>query len=817
MGRKSELSLYEHNLLAYQSVMDLFASGKRRCCIIHPTGTGKSYIALRIIKEFSDKSVLYVTSYAKNRDEFLSKCEKYLSTKQHIIAVTYSGLATLNESNFGLIILDEFHRAGATQWGSKVEQVLHDSASAYVLGLSATPIRYLDNERNMANELFYGNVASEISLDDAIVTELLPFPNYISCVYSFAEDISKAEQTLQKVSEESPNYSKAFDLIQAAKHDLSKATGLREVFKQELHDTDKKFIVFCSSYEHMQEMIRESATWFDWVPEKHVYALATNADVSLNAKTYDEFLHDTSKSLRLLFCIDMLNEGVHVPDVDGVILLRPTTSLNIYFQQIGRALQTNQDKTPFIFDVVSNVSMLESVEHFWQGIIERCQHKPIFTQAHNFTVFAKHLRIQQLLEEFYNICGNWDLNYAIASQYYSEHGNLEVTTDCLINNLNLRRWLIKQRGLYSKGALSQERIQKLEKIGMQWDPYVDRWEKGYALASDYYAQFGNLKVPSDYCIDDFKLGSWILRQRNAYSVNRISDERISRLEQIGMIWNTVNNAWEVGYMYALRYYLSHNNLLVHADYVDNDYNLGTWIRSQRRAYRANRLSNEQVQKLESIEMIWDTREARWDVYYAAAQGYYTKYYNLNIPYSYVVSDLKLGVWISEQRTSYRNGELSQERILKLAKIGMQWNVKVSWEEYYRAACAYYAREGDLLIPAQYKEANLALGAWINTQRNLYKSGELPSDRKLALEKIHMVWSPTDHKWDAGYQHAKQYFKTNHHLSVPQSFKQNDYALGNWISTQRRKYKDGKLSKEQIEKLNDIGMIWCTNGPQKIAF
>lgn len=64
--------------------------------------------------------------------------------------------------------------------------------------------------------------------------------------------------------------------------------------------------------------------------------------------------NENDTCIHLLFCIDMLNEGLHVPDAAGVILVRPTESPRVFYQQIGRCIQAGSGNTPIIFDFVNN-------------------------------------------------------------------------------------------------------------------------------------------------------------------------------------------------------------------------------------------------------------------------------------------------------------------------------------------------------------------------------------------------------------------------------------------------------------------------------
>ena len=110
----------------------------------------------------------------------------------------------------------------------------------------------------------------------------------------------------------------------------------------------------------MDELLCHASQWFDGVdPEPHVYrAYSEDPETS---QAFAAFKADGSAHLKLLFCIDMLNEGIHTPDVSGVILFRPTVSPTVYKQQIGRALSCGSAQTPLILDVVNNVENLYSI------------------------------------------------------------------------------------------------------------------------------------------------------------------------------------------------------------------------------------------------------------------------------------------------------------------------------------------------------------------------------------------------------------------------------------------------------------------------
>jgi len=141
---------------------------------------------------------------------------------------------------------------------------------------------------------------------------------------------------------------------------LEQAEGLDVIFHKHMPDRNGKYIVFCAGKEHMDEMAARVPEWFGRVdPTPHIYKVyAVDPGTS---KNYEDFKNDRSDRLKLLFCIDMLNEGIHVDKIDEVILFRPTVSPIIYKQQIGRALSAGKLQCPIIFDVVNNFENLSSI------------------------------------------------------------------------------------------------------------------------------------------------------------------------------------------------------------------------------------------------------------------------------------------------------------------------------------------------------------------------------------------------------------------------------------------------------------------------
>ena len=122
---------------------------------------------------------------------------------ENICFYTYAALSMMDEQMLeelraDCIILDEFHRCGAKEWNRGVEALLEQCPDAPVLGLTATSIRYLDNQRDMADELFDGCIASEMTLGEAVGRGILPAPKYVISLYSCREEPERYRHALDE-------------------------------------------------------------------------------------------------------------------------------------------------------------------------------------------------------------------------------------------------------------------------------------------------------------------------------------------------------------------------------------------------------------------------------------------------------------------------------------------------------------------------------------------------------------------------------------------------------------------------------------------
>ena len=697
---KVALRLFEHNEKAYHAAVRMMEQyGK--AAIVHPTGTGKSYIAFKLIEDNPEKVVIWLSP-----SEYIFKTQLeglkgnvpdfplenvHFYTYAKLMCCAQAQLDEIAAQKPAYIILDKFHRAGAECWGESAVALLKLCPDAKLLGLTATNVRYLDNNRDMAEELFDSCVASDMTLGEAIVRSILPTPKYVTTVYQYQKTLAK--------------YQVRVDNLRTPE------------------DANQKYLD------------------------------APNTD-----KAFADFKTDTSDRLKLLFCIDMLNEGVHVEGISGVILFRPTISPIVYKQQIGRALTAGDNTTPLILDVVDNFEGLTSISGL-QSEMQEAVHR-LYANGEGDKIVTERFEVVEqvhdcrvLFEQLQaSLSSSWDHYFSEASIYYAEHGNLNIpkryTTPA---GLSLGEWLTTQRRVRAgqiPGNLTEQQIARLDSIGMEWGNRNDAaWERGLKEARKFREQFGNLQVPAKYKTkNDYPLGKWINNARKRRSDGKLTEERIRQLDQLGMAWKVFDVRWEQGYALSAVYAQKYGNLDVPRDYKTADgKTLGRWIQNQELAYEQKKLSADQIKRLETIGMQWGSRyDRQWNEVYQSAKQYFEANGDLDIPVAYISPEgYALGKWVRRQQYAYRNPEksnaiLSQERIELLDAVGMQWEKPDSWQHRYELAQEYKKQYGNLEIPAKYKTTDgIWLSRWVYNQKRLLQSGseKLSEEQKKKLKEL----------------------------------------------------------------------------------
>lgn len=397
--------LLPHNKAAYKKVMQSFKTADKTC-VIHPTGTGKSYLIAAVSESYKSVLILAPNIFV------LGQVESVTRWHPSVDYMTYAFLNSRgNEKQYDLIVLDEFHRAGATEWGEAVRKLLRES-DAKVLGTTATPIRYLDEGRNMAEEIFNGNVASQMSIGEAWHRNILPIPTYVTGLFDFkntAEEVRERIKAAKRIKDKAERLAK----LAQTELDWEHSEGMPTIIRKHIKPDTKRVIVFCNSVRHLNTMKDTIAKWFDdaGVEVADIYSVSHDTG-SENPDQMQAFEQDTTDGVKIMLAVNMLNEGVHIPRVDAVIMLRTTASRIIYMQQLGRCLTAANSKRPVVLDMVDNISGANAIadikdefEQLEQGDSEEGKERKKIQRQFSITDYTQGLRqvIDKLTEGTSNV------------------------------------------------------------------------------------------------------------------------------------------------------------------------------------------------------------------------------------------------------------------------------------------------------------------------------------------------------------------------------------------------------------------------------
>lgn len=347
--------------------------GAKRALVVAATGVGKTYLAAFDSKGF--ERVLFVAHReeilkqaavsfhnVRNSDDygFFDGAEK--STDKSVI---FASVATLGRSEylneryfsrdyFDYIVVDEFHHSVNNQYRRIVEYF----KSEFLLGLTATPERM--DGKNIYEICDY-NVPYEISLKSAINKGMLvPFHYY--GIYDNT-DYSGIHIVRGKYDEKELNETYIGNVY---RHDL--------IYKYYRKYGSKRALGFCCSREHAEEMAQEFCK--RGIPSVAVYS-NSNSEYAEERSVAIKKL--TDGEIRVIFSVDMFNEGVDIPSVDMVMFLRPTESPIVFLQQLGRGLRKSKGKEYLnVLDFIGNYEKAGSVRYLLTGSskLERGSYDP---------------------------------------------------------------------------------------------------------------------------------------------------------------------------------------------------------------------------------------------------------------------------------------------------------------------------------------------------------------------------------------------------------------------------------------------------------
>lgn len=816
-----------------------------RAAVFHPTGTGKSCIAWKVVEAHPQTTFFWLVAGAQRLALRQAELTRYnggtlpgnvrFCDCEKLAAATPEQWVRLGEQKPGCVVLDCYHELSAVCWAQSVQKLLRMCPQAKVLGLgvpNGAPVCAA------AQELFADCIVSHMTVAEAMAAGTMPVPSaYAALLWPQEEELATLRARIKNLCMPKGDTSLRVQYEELS-WSLRQAENLTVLLPRLLSDTSGHYLVLFESAAYQEKLGAELEQLLRTVDPAVRFYAADHACFADSAAV-ETFLSDTAPGPKVLLCVNAPGVQQPLEGLAGVILVRQSSLMSTFKQMLCRALVAAGSRSVPVFDLVAQFEGLGNGRTLQRDCTEA------MTRAGSKT---PGFRQERPMQQTYRLYGKlrremearWEVLCQAAADAAVKEGTLELPRSYTIHSgVPVGKWLELQRQVQAgqrPGRLTAEQAAKLEKLGIRWNHRLEAaWEKGFASAQKYRTEHGDLLVPVRYRDkNDFALGEWIVYNRQRYLGGNLTQNRIERLEAIGMVWSTSNDLWEQNYAAATQYYLEHGDLEVPIKYeTPSGFGLGVWLGAQRAAHKAGELPQEQVERLDALGMDWTNRNDRkWMSLYDVAAAYYHEHGNLNVPSEYVTPDgVLLGKWVARQRYAYLNPDRSSARVTPerkalLDKLGMVWEKYDPWQERYDLALAYKTEHGDLEIPSVYKTADgVWLGSWVNRQRQTLNSGSsaLSSERRKLLRTLfkgeRRPSDPAaDHgtvreaNWERNFRSAARYARKYKHLLVPASYVDSDgVRLGVWISNLRAARKNRpdsyQVTPAHIKKLNSIGMVW----------
>lgn len=816
-----------------------------RAAVFHPTGTGKSCIAWKVVEAHPQTTFFWLVAGAQRLALRQAELTRYnggtlpgnvrFCDCEKLAAATPEQWVRLGEQKPGCIVLDCYHELSAVCWAQSVQKLLRMCPQAKVLGLgvpNGAPVCAA------AQELFADCIVSHMTVAEAMAAGTMPVPSaYAALLWPQEEELATLRARIKNLCMPKGDTSLRVQYEELS-WSLRQVENLTVLLPRLLSDTSGHYLVLFESAAYQEKLGTELEQLLRTVDPAVRFYAADHACFADSAAV-ETFLSDTAPGPKVLLCVNAPGVQQPLEGLAGVILVRQSSLMSTFKQMLCRALVAAGSRSVPVFDLVAQFEGLGNGRTLQRDCTEA------MTRAGSKT---PGFRQERPMQQTYRLYGKlrremearWEVLCQAAADAAAKEGTLELPRSYTIHSgVPVGKWLELQRQVQAgqrPGRLTAEQAAKLEKLGIRWNHRLEAaWEKGFVSAQKYRTEHGDLLVPVRYRDkNDFALGEWIVYNRQRYLGGNLTQNRIERLEAIGMVWSTSNDLWEQNYAAATQYYLEHGDLEVPIKYeTPSGFGLGVWLGAQRAAHKAGELPQEQVERLDALGMDWTNRNDRkWMSLYDVAAAYYHEHGNLNVPSEYVTPDgVLLGKWVARQRYAYLNPDRSSARVTPerkalLDKLGMVWEKYDPWQERYDLALAYKTEHGDLEIPSVYKTADgVWLGSWVSRQRQVLNSGSsaLSSERRKLLRILfkgeRRPSDPAaDHgtvreaNWERNFRSAARYARKYKHLLVPASYVDSDgVRLGVWVSNLRAARKNRpdsyQVTPAHIKKLNSIGMVW----------
>lgn len=799
-----------------------------------------------------------------------------------------------------LLVIDEAHRSSG--WIGKKTALIHDDEvlpAARRLYMTATP-RVWNKTRDdvqtysMDDERVFGPVLFRYPFSDAISDGYLDDYRVAVIGVTRAEVLAVLRGSAARHGARGlPGEHIA--MVQAAIARAAAELGLRRViaFCNRVEDSHR----FAATFQHTLRALPDPLR-----PTRPLHADYVHGGMvqSRRREVLATLTEPPNNGWTVISNAKCLSEGIDVPAVDGVAFTAPKKSFVEIVQAVGRALRRDihgsgtatiiipillPDAHPGDDDEID----AGDFEVLWQIVRGLRAHDDTFStaldacRANKFRTNSVMDRIEFHLPENYNTpafvehltirlvksaTSQWWDGYAQLVDFHTREGHTRVNHEFVTDDgYRLGDWVTAARNMHTTNRLAPDRVEALRKLDFVFDARQADWDRSFAVAAAYHAEHGDLQPHHTYRAGGITLLNWLNRQRALKRRGRLHPERETRLNTIGMSWDTgadlsakleevrayhserrrlphrhgsvISRAlsslraarrggeltaeviveldamgmiwtappkldWWDGYQHLQAFHAREGHARVRQSYVtSDDFMLGIWVNAARRDARAGILTAEQTAALDKLDFIVDPGEADWEHAFEMAAAYAGEHGNLTPKSDYRAEGVRLLSWLRSQQHARQKGALPADRAARLEGIGLQWLAGTTWQDQLPPLRAYHATHGRLPERPSFSPVSGPLSA----VRAAHKRGELPPDAVAELDALGIVWDPPPVDWWDCYAHLAAFqARTGHTLVPAEVIADADLDLYAWVRSMRQQYKQGRLTADRRGALDRIRFV-----------
>jgi hypothetical protein len=395
---------------------------------------------------------------------------------------------------------------------------------------------------------------------------------------------------------------------------------------------------------------------------------------------------------------------------------------------------------------------------------------------------------------------DWEEAFNLLRKIRDKQGHCRIAQKLNIDGVRLGSWVNRQRNLYAKNQVEAERFRRLSSLGFSWDPLNEQWDEAFEALQKFHKREGHCRAPKGFKENGISLGRWVNKQRSRKDL--LSPIRVQRLNSIGFTWDLFEDQWEKSFNELTEFQRSNGHCRVPYKLVVRGTGLGTWVNLQRQ--KRGELSEDQINRLDSLGFSWDPRTEQWDQGFEALQKFHKREGHCRVPKGFEEDGIALGSWVTTQRRI--KDEQPIDRIKRLESVGFCWDPFIEqWEKAFTFLQRFHSREGHCRVSQQHNEDGFNLGRWVHGQRN--RKGRLAADQIAQLDHLGFTWDPHNDDWEDAFSLLRKIRGEQGHCRISQKFILNGLNLGLWVRRQRDLYFKKQLDPERVRRLESLNFSW----------